>query len=367
MPVTVTLLRGFAEDRRMSMEVYANGLSEALRASSPEQCQVREYLPRLPAWLGDDKWSLRLARYGIYPWQAHRRQGQINHILDHGYGHLVHVLDRERTVVTVHDLIPMARWRGGVPDLARGRKPWLNLFSFDALRRARYLIAVSESTRYDLIRYCKCAPGRISVIYQGVDPIFRSYCPAEKSLARQALGLQGDGTRWVLVMGSQVYKNQSGALRAFARLRVIYPGLLELLKTGPPNPEWSSGVEQLGLGEHVRSLGVVPRAELPNLYNAVDCLLFPSLYEGFGWPPLEAMACGTPVVASNAASLPEVIGEAGLLCAPNDHDGLAQAMCSVLTDDQLRQTLIERGLARARQFTWERTALQTLEVYERIA
>jgi glycosyltransferase involved in cell wall biosynthesis len=168
-------------------------------------------------------------------------------------------------------------------------------------------------------------------------------------------------------MGSQIYKNQSGALRAFARLRVIYPGSLELLKTGVSNPEWSNGVEQLGLGEHARCLGVVPRAELPNLYNAVDCLLFPSLYEGFGWPPLEAMACGTPVVASNAASLPEVIGEARLLCAPGDDECLARAMHAVLTDEGLRQSLVEKGLARARQFTWEETARKTLEVYERVA
>jgi glycosyltransferase involved in cell wall biosynthesis len=121
------------------------------------------------------------------------------------------------------------------------------------------------------------------------------------------------------------------------------------------------------LGEDARCLGVVPRAELPNLYNAVDCLLFPSLYEGFGWPPLEAMACATPVVASNAASLPEVIGEAGLLCAPGDDEGLARAMQAVLTDEGLRQSLVEKGLARARQFTWEETARKTLEVYERVA
>jgi glycosyltransferase involved in cell wall biosynthesis len=103
------------------------------------------------------------------------------------------------------------------------------------------------------------------------------------------------------------------------------------------------------------------------LYNCVDILLFPSLYEGFGWPPLEAMACGTPVVASDAASLPEVMGDAGLRCPPRDHEALAQAMEALLTDAELRQAVIARGLARASRFTWEKVAQQTLAVYEWVA
>jgi glycosyltransferase involved in cell wall biosynthesis len=310
---------------------------------------------------------MRLSRFCAYPWQARREQGQINHILDHGYGHLLYVLDPERTVVTVHDLIPLVRWRGGIPDLAPGRKPWLNLISFNALRRARHLIADSENTRRDLVRFCKCAPEKISVIHLGIDPIFEPRSAADKVRIRSALGLSQSQTFVVLMIGSQIYKNQSGALRAFAHLRAVYPGSLQLLKAGMANPEWSQAVEQLGLAENARCLGVVPRAQLPDLYNAADCLLSPSWYEGFGWPPLEAMACGTPVVASNVASLPEVIGNAGLMCDPKDEPGLAQAMHGVLTNTQLRQDLIEHGLKRASQFTWERTARETLEVYERIA
>ena len=367
MSVTVALFRDFSEDRRMSMEVYANGLSEALHAFFSEQCQVREYLPRLPNWLGDDKWSLRLARYSIYPWQVRRRQGQINHILDHGYGHLVHVLDRERTIVTVHDLIPMVRWRGGIPDLARGRKPWLNLFSFDALRRARHLIAISENTRHDLIRYCRCKPGNISVVHYGVEKMFRVYSPAEKDMARHKWNLPADGTRRVLISGAQPYKNQVGALQAFARLRALPDCPTELVQVGLPNPEWTRLVQRFGLENAIRCLGIVAHHEMPEIYNCVELLFFPSSYEGFGRPPLEAMACGTPVVASNAASLPEVIADAGLMCAPRDYDGLAQAVYAVLTNGDLRQSLIERGLKRASRFTWERTAKKTLEVYERVA
>jgi len=309
---------------------------------------------------------MRLSRFGVYPWQAHRQQRQVNHIIDHGYGHLLYAIDPERTVVTVHDLIPLMRWRGGIPGLAPERKPWLNLISFNALRRARHLIADSNKTRQDLIRFCRCAPEQITVAYPGVDSIFKPYSPAEKFRARQVLGLPEDGACHVLIIGSQIYKNQTGAIKAFARLRQMFQKPLRLLKIGLPNAEWTQGVYQFGLSETTRCLEIIPRNKLPDLYNSVDCLLFPSLYEGFGWPPLEAMACGTPVVASNAASLPEVIGDAGLMCASQDSGGLAQAMYRILTDQELRESLIERGLKHASQFTWERTARETSVVYEQV-
>jgi len=365
--IQITLFRDFVEDNRISMEVYADALSQALHAHFPERCEVNEYRPHAPSWLGDGIWRMRLSRFVTYPWRARHQQGQVNHIVDHGYGHLLYMMDPARTVATVHDLIPLVRWCGGIPGLSRGRKPWLNLLSSYALRRAAHLIADSNNTRQDLIRFCRCAPEKITVIYPGVDSIFRPYSPVEKSRARQVLNLPEDGVCHVLIIGSQIYKNQTGAMRAFARLRQMFQKPIRLLKTGLPNPELTEAIHQLGLGATVRCLGIIPRCKLADLYNSMDCLLFPSLYEGFGWPPLEAMACGTPVVASNAASLPKVIGDAGLMCASQNHEGLAQAMYRVLTDQGLRESLIERGLKRASQFTWERTARQTLEVYEKVA
>jgi len=367
MSIKVTLFRDFCEDQRISMEVYSDSLFDALQTYFSERCQVHEYRAQVPSRLGDGIWQMRLLRFGIYPWQARHQQGQINHIVDHGYGHLLYMLDPARTVVTVHDLIPLVRWCGGIPGLSRGRKPWLNLFSFNALRRARYLIADSENTRNDLIRFCHCSPEEITIVYPGVNPIFRPYSPVEKSRARQELGLPGDAAFNVLIMGSQIYKNQIGAVRAFVQLRQIFQRPLQLLKIGPPDAEWRDSINRFGLSEVVRCFEFIPGDKLPDLYNSVDCLLFPSLYEGFGWPPLEAMACGTPVVASNAASLPEVIGDAGLMCGPQDNRGLAEAMNAIFTNSQLRQDLIVRGLSHASQFTWERTARQTLEVYERVA
>ena len=133
----ITLFRNYVEDERFSMEVYADGLVKAMRTHFPGRCHLNEYIPTLPKGSKAGLWGMRLARYGRYPWQARRHPGQINHIVDPGYGHLLYILDPKRTVVTVHDLIPLVRWSGGIPGCPRGRKPWFNLFSFRALRRAQ--------------------------------------------------------------------------------------------------------------------------------------------------------------------------------------------------------------------------------------
>jgi glycosyltransferase involved in cell wall biosynthesis len=369
--VAVTLFRDFAEDNRLSMDIYADCLGQALRAGFPERCRVVEYRPSLLPWPrllpgSQGLLRMRLSRFVAYPWQASRHQGQVNHIVDHGYGHLLYVLDPRRTVVTVHDLIPLLHWRGQIPGAPAGHKPWLNLIAVNALRRARHLVAVTENTRRDLIHHCGCAPERITVIHSGIDSIFRPYSAEEKEAARIKWNLPADDTKRIMVTGSQFYKNHTGALHVLARLRELHGGRLQLIKTGPPTSEWTRTAQDLGIQTTTACLGILPRAGLSELYNIVDCLLFPSLYEGFGWPPLEAMACGTPVVTSNVASLPEVVGDAALMVDPQDHEGLAQVMYEVLTNDELRNSLIERGLARARQFTWEKAARETLAVYERV-
>ena len=130
--------------------------------------------------------------------------------------------------------------------------------------------------------------------------------------------------------------------------------------------EVNATVERLRLEQDVVFLGHVPDEDIPALYSLADLLVMPSLYEGFGLPPLEAMACGTPVVASNATSLPEVVGDAGLLVAPREACALAEAIETVLSDSQLRNRMVERGLARASTFTWERTAEETASVYRHV-
>ncbi|MGA2149121.1 MAG: glycosyltransferase family 1 protein [Bryobacteraceae bacterium] len=360
----VTVFGDFAEDYRLSMDVYAAGLAASLRRLTPAPYEVEEYHPRRLPVGGCGPVRMRIARYAEYPLSSIRHAGALNHIIDQGYAHLIYGLGRGRTVVTVHDIIPMVRFMGRISGLAPGRKPALNLFSFRALRLAAHIVADSENTKRDLICLCGCSASMITVVHPGVDQLFRRYSREEALRARRTLGF-GGGV-YVLVSGSGEYKNHVGALRAFALVRSKLRRPCYLVKTGGATPEWARTVAELGLGGSVLCLGTVPRESLVDLYNSVDCLLFPSFYEGFGWPPLEAMACGTPVVTSDAASLPEVVGEAGIMVSPTDLAAIADALNRVLTDEVLRDCLVRKGLERVRGFSWDLTAQAVGRVYERV-
>ncbi len=178
--------------------------------------------------------------------------------------------------------------------------------------------------------------------------------------------------RYLLYVGSnKPHKNLASLVRAWAGLvrDELVGADLRLIIAGREDPRHTSAralASQLGLGASVCFMPDVPDADLPALLGGAECFVFPSCQEGFGLPPLEAMACGTPVVASNRGSLPEVIGEAGLLVEP-EPDSLAAAIRHMLQDEELRAHLRARGLARARQFSWKRTAAATLEVYKQLA
>jgi len=180
---------------------------------------------------------------------------------------------------------------------------------------------------------------------------------------RRRYGLEGP---FLLSVGSlEPGKNRERLLQAFARLQAR--GLKHTLVVAGQRAWRYEGeaplARRLGLADSVRFLGHVPQADLPALYSAADLFVFPSLYEGFGLPALEAMACGTPVVASNVSALPEVVGDAALQVSPLDVEALADAIERLLRDDRLRADLRERGLERARQFSWEKAARRTAEVY----
>jgi len=161
-------------------------------------------------------------------------------------------------------------------------------------------------------------------------------------------------------------KNLALLLRAYARLRAAGGDQPPLILAGAKGWMWESlfsQVEHLGIGDSVHFQGYVSSEELPLWYNAAACFVYPSLCEGFGLPPLEAMACGTPVVSSNAASLPEVVGNAGLLLDPLDEEGWSHEMARVLSGAELRKELADRGQDRARRFSWGRAAEETVDVY----
>jgi glycosyltransferase involved in cell wall biosynthesis len=161
------------------------------------------------------------------------------------------------------------------------------------------------------------------------------------------------------------YKNREGVLRIFSQIRKVRESRL-VMAGAPLSPQMMRLVDELGLGECVDCVADVDDAALCELYRKASVLLFPSIYEGFGWPPLEAMACGCPVVCSSEASLPEVVGDAALMAPADDEGQLATLCLSVLTDTVLAESLIEKGRKHARQFTTERMGNQLVEMYEHV-
>ncbi|HWQ15483.1 MAG TPA: glycosyltransferase family 1 protein, partial [Roseiflexaceae bacterium] len=235
-----------------------------------------------------------------------------------------------------------------------------------ACRRAARILAVSEFTKAEIVRWLRVPPERIAITYDACDADFAPPEPAELEAFRRAKGLP---ERFVLFIGTlEPRKNIPALLEAYARIapETDAPLIIGGARGWLYEPILAKA-EALGLGEKLRFVGYVDRSEQRLWYAAATLFAFPSLYEGFGMPPLEAMACGTPVVTSSSSSLPEVVGDAGLIVPPHDVDALAGALRRLLADAELRAELRERGLAQARRFSWRETAERTLEVYRTAA
>jgi glycosyltransferase involved in cell wall biosynthesis len=269
---------------------------------------------------------------------------------------------RRPTVLTVHDL---AFFR--VPEFAYPTlRVYLQRVVPRSVRRATHVIAVSEATRRDVIEVLGIRPERVSVVHEGVSRRFHP--PSDLDAARRTALRLGIAGPYILSVGTlEPRKNYVRLIEAFAGLRRagIEHTLVLAGRPGWLNEPIFSAIDSLGLREHVRVVEPTD-ADLPALYGAADLFVYASLYEGFGIPPLEALACGTPTVSSNAASLPEVVGSAALLVAPEDVDGLRSAMLRVLDDPGLQAELRARGPEQSGQFTWERAAEATVEIYRRV-
>jgi glycosyltransferase involved in cell wall biosynthesis len=230
------------------------------------------------------------------------------------------------------------------------------------LRNAKRVVCASENTKKDLASFYGIKDKPISVIYPGLNR--QRFYPREKGLAKKRYGL-GDYLFYVGDM--RPYKNLDRCLKAFARLNLPDLRFVVVGKKDPRfYPNLKREVDRLSLKDKVVFMGYVPGDDLPSLYSEAKALIFPSLYEGFGLPPLEAMACGCPVVTSRAASLPEVCGEAAHYVEPESVDSIVEGMHKALTNNDLRRTLVERGLERAKLFSWEKAAKEVLNIFEQM-
>jgi glycosyltransferase involved in cell wall biosynthesis len=362
-----------AAQGRAGLGRYAGTLTEALLAQGVplmafidhlEGSRLRSPLRGLPtvtARLPTSIWRVRAAAsYFGGPSLDGTFQGVR---LFHATDHLLPKLTRAMSVFTLHDLAYLL-----FPEhhLLRNRI-YLRTMMPRFLRRADRIIAVSEHTRRDALRSYPLDPEKIEVIPEGVEPRFRSDVGRDAVAdVRRRLGLPD---RFILSVGTiEPRKNHATLVEAYASLREQHPdvGLVIAGGRGWLYERFFERVRSLGLEGHVVFTGHVPDEDMPALFNAAEVFAFPSEFEGFGLPPLEAMACGVPVVCSDAASLPEVVGDAGVLVPPRDVGAWIRAIDRLLSDAPLRAGFGARGLARARRFSWDAAAERTLEVYRSV-
>ncbi len=267
------------------------------------------------------------------------------------------------TLLTVHDISFVHYPDVYPPKLVN----YLNQVVPWSISRASHVLADSQATKQDLVDVWQIAPEKITVLYSGVHERFQPVTDGEKLTAvRQKYQL---GSRpYILSVGTiQPRKNYQILIRAFQPVAAQYPhNLIISGGKGWLYEEMMTEVERQGLNGRVRFIGFVDDADLPALYSDADLFVFPSLYEGFGLPLLEAMACGVPVISSDASSLPEVAGDTAVLLSPHDQAVWTNAMFDLLAHPDKRAALVAGGFRQARQFTWQTAAHSLLEIYQNL-
>lgn len=266
-------------------------------------------------------------------------------------------------VVTIHDLIPYVypeTTGKGYLKKFLGEMPFI-------IENSDHIITVSEWSKNDIMRFFNVPEERITVIYEAAEPHFK---PLDKVKAKEFLAHKyGVKKPFLLYIGGySPRKNVTGLINAFAKI-AAQDSEIVLCLPGKRDKEQESSellVEALGLEERVKFIGFVPNEDLPYLYSAAEIFVYPSFYEGFGLPPLEAMACGTATLCSDASCLPEISGKDGLYFSPYNTIEMAEKIWKVLKDERLKEKLAKQGLNHAKDFSWAKTARETIMVYEKL-
>ncbi|MCU0519133.1 MAG: glycosyltransferase family 4 protein [Anaerolineae bacterium] len=349
---------------------YIRNLAEALipLLSDDERLTVLTspgYSLKLPARPTVQSISVDASPFSLrQQWVVRRLVKELGANLYHSPYYLMPYRVDAPSVLTVHDLIPIL-----LPQYSSRRARWLFVWLvLMALRASAHVVTGSQDTRTQLLARFTLSQEKVTVVPLAADPDIGAQPTNLVHNLRQRYRLWDP---FVLYVGSnQRHKNLVRLVEAWAEVVPSFPHTTLVVAGSwiPTLPEARIRAEELGLGEQsLRWLGPLSEQDLPAFYSAASLFVFPSLYEGFGLPVIEAMACGAPVACSNVSSLPEVVGDAALLFDPRDPASISGTITKALSDEALRVDLRNRGLARATTFSWERTARETLEIYRRVS
>jgi glycosyltransferase involved in cell wall biosynthesis len=281
----------------------------------------------------------------------------------HAPMHVLPVICPCQSVVSILDLA-FIRYPNAFP---RSQRMYLETFTRRSAHKTDAIIAISESTKRDVVELLGVSGDKVFVTPLAADP---KYQPVTEERTAEIREIYGFGHLNAVYVGTlEPRKNILALLKAFDKARKSLTDDCKLVLAGGKGwyyDEVFALVKELGLESCVIFTGYVPAEDLPALYSAADVFVYPSLYEGFGLPPLEAMACGAPVITSNTSSLPEVVGDAGITVDPNDTGALADSIKTVLSDESLRREMSVKGLKRSTEFSWKHTAQLTFDIYRHV-
>jgi alpha-1,3-rhamnosyl/mannosyltransferase len=350
------VLRAFdaAQPRDTSMHLYAQ--RSFLTAHPDLAAAFVTETRRIP-------WGSRVARVGIEStWLGSRaRRDRLDVV--HCFGGVVPVGIDVPTVLTLHDVQPLER----DAEVTAAKSRWLSAMIPRSVARAAVVLVPSTFVRERLLELVDVDAGKVVVLPHGVEPRRRAKPLLDPAAVRRRFRLSGPFVLYPAI--TYPHKNHLMLIEAFARVRDAHPDVVLVLTGGAGSCEaqLAAAIERRGVGRAVRRLGRVSRSEVDGLYAEAAAVAYPSRYEGFGLPVLEALGAGTPVVAADAASMPEVLGGSGQLVDPDDPEAWATALGRVLDHDQTVQTMVERGLSRAQDSSWDKLVPVLVDIYRRTA
>lgn len=354
----ISIFRRPQRDESTSMTVYADNLILNL----PETIDVSDIYPKklnLPFFGNLGRFGRYVDQYVIYPSIAKKNQGDVNHIIDHSYASIINALDKKKTIVTCHDLIPLKH-----PESTSRKGRFFFKYNVRAMTKARRIIADSAQTKRDVLKFTDYLSENISIIPLGISEKFKPFDKKIIADKKRELGLEGK--KVIIHVGAGApYKNVSLIIRALNIVETIGSDI-KFLKIGPFLDKEKELIKKIDLEKHIINIEYVPNDELPIYYNLADVFVFPSVFEGFGMPPIEAMACGTPTIVSNVPPLNETVGDAQIMVEPFNPEELAEKIINVLTDKELANKMSVAGMKRAKKFSWKNTADLTAKVYEEV-
>ncbi|MDZ8055542.1 MAG: glycosyltransferase family 4 protein [Aulosira sp. ZfuVER01] len=356
--------------QEFSMDVYADGIISGLKAIRPDW-EIVDLAPR-----NFDRSSssllLRINKYYERFWRFPRfvkqQSADIFHIIEPAEAHIVYWLHKAaKTVVTCHDLINFyysGNLQGSVQLPFVSKTVWL--LAVKGMKYANHIFAVSHITAKDTTQLLNIEPAKISVTPNAVEPIFRPLPQSEIDSFWQKQGFASKTTHLLNVGANHPRKNIFTILEALNILKQKEIPF-KFWKVGADfTDEQQQYIQNHQLENYITYFGKPDKNTLVQIYNAADILIAPSLHEGFGITILEAMACGTPVITSNTSAMPEVAGDAAILVNPKDPQAISAAVLRLHNDPIYYQELVDKGLSRAKLFTWEKTAEKLAEIYEKL-